>query len=421
MSLLTRILVKGNAGVSNPTNLTLPELMTELGQSSISASGENVSSETSKRIATAYRCGNIISDDIAKMPFQQFQKTGQSGNQRIIRVQPDPVSRNMAWRIEVQPNYLMTPFIFKKTLMQWVLFWGAGYVWSPPNFRELIILPTDRTYPEFLRKDGSLWYSTVFPNGKQEDLPAAEVMAIIINSIDGVTGRSVISYAKDTIGKQLAAHKTQSKLYLQGLMPAGIAWTAGELGPEGRTKVRKAYEEAMAGADNAYRLAVFDNRITKFDPITMKMTDAQFIESVQATDVDIANFFGLPLYKLNAGKQSYQSNAQQDLDYLKTTIDPYLVQWEQSANIRWVPAREQGITYHKFNRDSILQSDATARAAVVEKRIFSGVLTPNEGRELEEQSAYAGGEQHYIPGNMVSIEKGPVSAAPATTPQEGRR
>jgi HK97 family phage portal protein len=156
-------------------------------------------------------------------------------------------------------------------------------------------------------------------------------------------------------------------------------------------------------------VAVFDNKISKFETITITPADAQFLETIQATDAEIANFFGLPLYKLNQGKQSYNSNEQQNLDYLRTTLNPYLVQWEQAGRLRWLAEWEMDSTYLRFNRNSLLQTDAKTRAEYIEKRIFSGQMTPNEARAVEDESAYEGGDLHYVPANMVAIEK-PVVA-----------
>jgi HK97 family phage portal protein len=159
----------------------------------------------------------------------------------------------------------------------------------------------------------------------------------------------------------------------------------------------------MSGSSNAYRLAILDNKTTKFEQITMKPVDAQFLESINANDLEIANFFGVPSYKLNQGKQSYQSNEQQNLDYLNTTLDPYLVQWEQAGALKFLSELEQNDTYLRFNRDVLLRTDATTRAGYLEKKILSGQLTPNEARAIDDQSAYIGGDQHYIPANMTVI------------------
>ena len=96
---------------------------------------------------------------------------------------------------------------------------------------------------------------------------------------------------------------TQAKFFNNGFMPAAYVQIPGELSAEARKKVRLAYEEQMSGAENAYRLAVFDQLITKFEPINIQLKDAQFLESIDANDRDICNFFGLPEYKLNRGKR----------------------------------------------------------------------------------------------------------------------
>jgi len=385
----------------DPAPVDLPELVDML--NAPVSSGQTVTPETSRNVSTAYRCINVLSDDVAKLPLQTFisRIPGQ-----IERVKPSAQAQNIAWLLEIQPNRWMTPFIFKKMAIMWLLTHGASYIWQPPRQagrqRELFILPSDRTTPLF-DTDGNLWYRTTFHSGAQEYLPDVEVMKLLINSTDGITGRGVITYARETLGRQLGAHETQGRFYSQGLNPGGIVWIAGDASKEARTKIRDAYSETMSGSSNAYRLAVFDQKITKFEPITMKPVDAQFLESIQENDVEIANFFGLPLYKLNSGKQSYQSNEQQNLDYLNTTLDPYLVQWEQEAAIRWLTEEEQNYTYLRFNRDALLRTDAKTRAEYLEKKIFSGQLTPNEARQIEDLPAYARGDRFYIPANMMSI------------------
>lgn len=358
-----------------------------------------ITAESSRNIATAYRCINVLSDDVAKLPLQTFVNMTPG---QIDRVKPSNRMENISWLLEVSPNRWMTPLVFKKLAITWLLTYGAAYVWQPPRAagrrRELFILPTNVTTPYF-DQAGQLWYEVKMPGEVPRNYPDVEVLSLLINSTDGVTGKSVIAYARDTMGRQLANYATQNKIAGKGLNPAGIAWMSGELDKEARKKVRQTYEEALRESG----IAIFDPRVTKFEAITLKPTDAQFLESIQENDVEIANFFGVPLYKLNQGKQSYQSNEQQNLDYLNTTLDPYLVQWEQAAALKWLTETEQNYTYFRFNRDALLRTDAKTRAETLEKRIFSGQLSPNEARQIEDQSSYPGGDSKYIPANMGVI------------------
>jgi HK97 family phage portal protein len=393
--IIRNLLQPRNIATPQPTPVAPLAIYPEYVSSTTTASGRTVTVEGSKSISTAYRCGNIISDDIACMPLQEFRKLGRSAE----RVQPDAVLRNHAYLMEVAPNRWNVPFIFKKVAALWLMYWGNAYLWQPPSsYREIFVLGADRTWPVF-DKNGMLWYQTYFPSGKLVAIPAVEMTHLMINSTDGFIGRSVIEYAAETLGRQIGAHDTQNRIQGKGLNPAAAIYYAGDLNPEARAKIKDSY---TAGIE-ANGLVVFDQKVTKFDTITMKPADAQFLESMTLTDTEIANFFGLPLYKLNQGKQSYQSNEQQNLDYLNTTLNPYLVQWEQVARLRWVPQAEQAFTYWRFERRSLLWMDAKTRSEVQKNRILSGTMQLNEAREIEDDPILPGGDVTLIPTNMATL------------------
>lgn len=365
-----------------------------------------VSAETAKTIATAYRCGNIISDDIAGMPLQQFNRF----RNQVRRLYPDAVTRNTAYLIEKSPNRWMTPFIFKKTVINWLLFWGNAYIWKPvSNWPELFILPANQTFP-VMDESGNKWYTTRFPNGQTETLPDAEMVHLMINSADGLVGQSVLTYARETLGRQMGSHETQDKIFGGGLLPTALLWLnqTKEISQEARELARKSFLESAGNG-----VAVFDSRVAKFETITLTPADAQFLEGVQLTDTELANFFGIPLFKLNMGKQSYESNEQQDLDYLKSTLNPFLLQWEQAAGLKWIDARDQAFQYLRFNRDAILQTDAKTRTEVLVKRIQAGIYTPNDALAIEDLNGYLGGDSHYMQQSYGRIrEDGSIESSP---------
>ncbi|MBI5951896.1 MAG: phage portal protein [Chloroflexi bacterium] len=369
---------------STTTQQTLPQVVELMGGST--RAGQVVTPESSRNVATAYRCLNILSDDVAKLPLQVYMSR-QSGE--VERMRPDAMMRNLAWLTERQPNRWWSPFQFKKQLMQWLVAWGNGYVWTPPAYpREQFILHANRTTPIF-DVDGNLWYRTQFSaNGKFEYIPDVEVMHVLINPDEtGFVGRGVIKYARETIGRQLAAYGSQSTLFKNGLSAAGIMWLAGESKPEERKRVREMYEEVMSGDENNGRIAVLDKKVTKFEPVTLSPRDVQFLQLIADNDIAVMNFFGMPSYKLNTGKQSYQSNEQNNLDYLSTTLDPYLVQIEQAGGLKWLSLQEQGYTYLRFERSALFRTDAKSRGDYLNGAIQNGRLCPNEARQIEDRSA----------------------------------
>jgi HK97 family phage portal protein len=377
---------KKNTALVNSTTTpqTLPQVVEMMGGST--RAGQVVTAETSKNVATAYRCLNILSDDIAKLPLQVYISR-QSG--QIERQRPDAMTHNLAWLVERKPNRWWSPFQFWKQFSQWLIAWGNGFIWTPPAYpREQFILPANKTSPVF-DVDGNLWYATRFGNDRNWTyLPDVEIMHCLINPDEtGFVGRGVIQFARETIGRQLAAYGSQSTLFKNGLSAAGIMWLAGESSAEQRKKVREMYEEVMSGDENNGRIAVLDKKISKFEPVTLAPKDVQFLELIADNDVAVMNYFGMPAYKLNTGKQAYNSNEQQNLDYLSTSLDPYLVQIEQAGALKWLSLQEQGYTYLRFERSALFRTDAKSRGDYLNGAIQNGRLRPNEARQIEDRSA----------------------------------
>lgn len=393
-----RITAPVNSGTVTK-GLELPDLIGTLGMAT--GSGQVVTPESSKNVATAYRCGNILSDDIAKMPLQVYisRRSGEIDRQR-----PDPMVRNLAWVLERQPNRWWSPFQFKKQVAQWLIHWGNGFVWQPPIYpREHFILPSSVTAPVF-DQHGELWYRTQFRGDHHYSyLPAVEVAHFMINPDEtGFVGRGVVQYARETIGRQLSAYASQNSLFKNGLSAAGILWLSGDSSPEVRKKVREMYEEVMSGESNAGRIAILDKKVTQFQSVTMQPKDIQFLSLIQDNDIAVMNFFGMPSYKLNTGKQAYNSNEQNNLDYLSTTLDPYLVQIEQVGGLKWLSFEEQGYTYLRFERSALFRTDAKSRGDYLNAAIQNGRMKPNEARQIEDRPAdpNPAADMLYMPSNV---------------------
>lgn len=76
------------------------------------------------------------------------------------------------------------------------------------------------------------------------------------------------------------------------------------------------------------RLVVLDLGL-KYQAISMNNSDAQFVESNEVRVADVCRFFGVPLHLVCAGKQVYESNEQNGIEYVNYTLLPYEAQWGQ--------------------------------------------------------------------------------------------
>lgn len=380
-----------------------PTVERESPSGSKTQSGQVVSVFSSQRIATAYRAKNIISDALASMPFKQYHRA----DGKITEVPEEAVTRNIPYLMQIQVNdWGWTPFQLIKSFFEWELFYGNGLIWKPPiSPAQLFILPTNRTRPLF-DLDGNLWYEHRFSaSEKPAYIPSVEVLHTLINPDEsGVWGRGVITFARETFGRRLSANKAQSMLHAQGFMPAAVMKARGDLKQEHRDAIREAYENAMSGTDNAYRLAIIDNKIEQYTPVEMQLKDSDWLESISATDDDIALFFGIAGHMLNRGKEAYESNQQKFEEFKALTLDPLAVPFEQAARIRWLARKDQPSDYFKFKREALLRMLPDERASMNATKFQNGAITINEWRAQDELNPVEGGDVHFINSASVPLD-----------------
>lgn len=362
-----------------------------------SLSGEPVSQQTALKLSAVYRCVNTLADDIAKLPIHLFKM---SGDDREID-HNHPVVRLLT----IQPNNAMVPIVFVRVLEIKRQLWGNGYAHVEVDFdgypTGLIPLPPEYTLP-YIDDSGELWYVLALPGLDKRKLPSADVIHLKGFSTDGVTGHSYIEHGAETIGAGRAEQKFEANFYLRGMKLGGVLEVPTKLSPEDKEIIRNEFERVTSGLSNMHRVAIIDHA-QKFTPLNMPIKDAQYIETALKNIKDIARFWGMPLYKLQEGKEAYSSNEQQDLDYMKTVLDPILVQYEQEFRLKLLSRTEQRKRYFRFNRAAQLRTDLKTQGEFLTSMVEGGIYTINEARAYQEMNRYRPGAENPADRLMVSL------------------
>ena len=141
-----------------------------------------------------------------------------------------------------------------------------------------------------------------------------------------------------------------------------------------------------------------------YKPLSISNRDAQFVEQSDLSVADIGRFFGVPLYKLMAGKQSYSSNEQNAIEYVVGTLHPNAVIWEQELLYKLLPPQDidRGLRIHG-NLMGELRGDFQSRGAWYKDMREIGVLSVNDILELEDLPAVDGGDERYASLNYVPL------------------
>jgi HK97 family phage portal protein len=245
------------------------------------------------------------------------------------------------------------------------------------------------------------------PNFKQQGeiiLPMEQVLHIPGLGFDGLVGYSPIAMAKNAIGLAVACDEYGASFFANGAAPSAVLEHPGVIkNPE---RVRDAWQRAY-GSSNAHKTAILEEGM-KYTPISIPNNEAQFLETRKFQIEEIARLYRVPLHMIGDLDHATFSNIEHlSLEFVKYTLDPWLVRWEQGLQKALLSDSEKGRYFIKFNVEGLLRGDYQSRMQGYATGISNGFLSPNDCRRLENMNlipAEKGGDDYYLNGGYVRLE-----------------
>src|SRR5574344_1511865 len=153
-------------------------------------------------------------------------------------------------------------------------------------------------------------------------------------------------------------------------------------------------------------------------PISISPNEAQFLETRKFQIDEIARIFRVPPHMVgDLEKSSFSNIEQQSLEFVKYTLDPWIIRWEQSLSRSLLTPDEKKTYFVKFNVDGLLRGDYQSRMNGYATARQNGWMSANDIRELENLDripAELGGDLYLINGNMTKLEDAGIFAAEGT-------
>lgn len=376
---------------------TSEEIAAALRMGSRTHSGAHVTADSAMTVAAVYACVRIISGSVANLPLQV--------KRRVDDKTREDASDHELWALlSRKPNRWQTPAQFKRFMQVSLLLRGNAYaliVRSRGRVVALVPLHADRM--EARQNDAlELEYEYTRGNGRVEKLRQSEVMHMVGMSLDGVTGVSVIKYARETIGLSLAMEQHGATQFKNGLRPSAVLSHPGSLGKDGAEFLRASLDEFRSGGDREGRALILEEGM-KADTLSMTPEDAQWIEGRKFSRSDIAMFFGVPPHMIGDTEKSTSWGTgieQQGTGYVTFTLEDHLTVWEQTVARDLIREDEPNI-YARFNRSALTKGDIKTRWETHTRAMQWGALSPNEVRAMEDMNPRDGGDVYYDPPNMA--------------------
>ena len=382
-------------------------------------SGKTVTERSAMQMTAVYSCVRILSEAVAGLPLHLYKYTDSGGKAMAL-------DHSLYRLLHDEPNPEMSSFVFRETLMTHLLLWGNAYAQIIRNGKNEIVA----LYPLMPNKmsvdrdeNGRLYYT--YYRGSDEAIKNKEFAVMLQPSdvlhipglgFDGLVGYSPIAMAKNAIGMAIACEEYGAKFFANGAAPGGVLEHPGTI--KDPQRVRESWQSTFGGSGNANKIAVLEEGM-KYTPIGISPEQAQFLETRKFQINEIARIFRVPPHMVgDLEKSSFSNIEQQSLEFVKYTLDPWVIRWEQSIQRSLLNSEEKRKYFAKFNVEGLLRGDYQSRMNGYAIGRQNGWMSANDIRELENLDripAEDGGDLYLINGNMLPLKN---AGAFADTPTD---
>ena len=394
-----------------------------------STSGKAVNERSAMQMTAVYSCVRILAEAVAGLPLHLYKYTQEGGKEKATE-------HPLYLLLHDEPNPEMSSFVFRETLMTHLLLWGNAYAQIIRNGKNEVValyplMPNKMSVDRDER--GQLYYTYQRSNeeaptmkGSSVILKPSEVLHIPGLGFDGLVGYSPIAMAKNAIGMAIACEEYGAKFFANGAQPGGVLEHPGTI--KDPQRVRESWQSTFGGSGNANKIAVLEEGM-KYTPIAISPEQAQFLETRKFQINEIARIFRVPPHMVgDLEKSSFSNIEQQSLEFVKYTLDPWVIRWEQSIMRSLLTPDEKKTYYVKFNLEGLLRGDYQSRMNGYAIGRQNGWMSANDIRELENLDripAEEGGDLYLINGNMLPMRNAgafanitPTDSGKEETPDE---
>ncbi|HUU58446.1 MAG TPA: phage portal protein [Phycisphaerae bacterium] len=381
-----------------------------------SRAGVYVSADSSRKLATVYRCVSILANTLAMFPKGIYENLD-DGRRPAPEHPLDPL-------ISIRPNTRQTAFEFWRLLFYHLMLRQNAFAQIVPGSAgrgwvgQLVPLHPDRVQGPDELSSGKLRYWYTPPSGG-ERIPligGVDIWHLQGLSDDGLRGLSMMDVASDSFGTALAAERHAARFFERGIKPTGVIQSDKALKQEVAEAMGDSFRRKWGGEEGAGGVPVLWEGV-KFQPVSMNLKDAEFLDSRKFSVAEIARWFGVPPHMVGDVERSTSWGTgieQQGLQFLIYSLQPWIELLEQSIRYHFI--RQEQRYYPKFNTGALLRMDAKTQAEVFAVLIDKGILNPNECRELLERNPRDGGDEYVDPGSEPEPPPVPVLPPAAEPP-----
>lgn len=402
-----------------------PAVLELFGSGSGRGAGVLVTAQTAMRMSTVWRCVTLISGANMSLPLVVYKRTGKEGRERA---DDHPYAR----LLQDEPNDDMSAAEMIELASIEVLLRGNGFglIRQARNGTVTGIDFYPRHRARAWRSQGTVWYAFTNLDGSEETAHASYVIHFRGpgRDADGIFALSPIAYHAQTIGIGLATRDYTAGQFERGLLTNDYISFDKDVKTDRtqRDELREYLRKRNQGVGNAHNPMILPAG-GEWKRLSISAKDAQLLELLSYSAVDVARIFGCPPHMIGEVDKSSSWGTgieQQSIGFVTYTLRPHLRRFAKELNRRlFAPVSgKRSEFFAEFDVDGLLQGDAKARGEFYRIALggnqLPGFMTQNEVRRRQNLPPLPGGDDLYVPtGNappgqpLVEPEKEPNDAS----------
>ena len=212
---------------------------------------------------------------------------------------------------------------------------------------------------------------------------------------NGVEGRSLLSFAHNTVKLSGSAEKAATEYFKNGMTCQGILSTdVVSLKPKAREEVIKAWNNSQVGTGSG--VAVLEAGF-HYQPIASNTKDSQLLETRLFNVTEVARWFNMsPVMLGDLTKTSYNSLEQSQLQFVLNTLSPWVVMMEEELNNKLISYKDKNRFYIDISEEDIVRSDKQSQVNYLSTLVDKGIISRNEARKQLGYAPVEGGDELMI-------------------------
>lgn len=344
------------------------------------AAGQYVSAATAENLSGVLACVGAIASTLSSLPVYLYRST-QDGRLEALDHPVAPLLRHPN-DLQTWPDWVewkVAQALLHGNAVSEIVTDGAGRPIAllpvPWGNVSPVLLPSGR-----LALDVVGWQGPWGGTGRSRRLLPGEFLHLRDRSDDGILGRSRISRAREVIGVAQALQRWNGALWANQATPSGAISFPQSISNETAARLREYVETEYVGPSNARKLLLLGDG-AKWQSLSVSPEDAEVLASRRFTVEELCRLFQVPppiVQDLSHG--TFTNSREAGRWFAQFSLTPWVrkIEAEFSRSVFTDPAVSL-----ELDMSALLRGDAETRWASHKIAVDSGILDPDEIRELE--------------------------------------